>query len=69
MGSIGIPMPLVSTTLAVLRAFVGGIALATGLGSRPILSPRFFTDPRRFVRRRAPRRVIGRTGHRRTAAG
>jgi len=49
MGSIGIPMPLVSTTLAALREFVSGIALATGLGFRPILAPRFFTGPGRFA--------------------
>lgn len=36
-------MPLVSTTLAALSEFGGGIALTTGLCFRPILAPLFFT--------------------------
>jgi putative oxidoreductase len=43
MGSIGIPMPLVSTTLAALSEFGGGLVLITGLFFRPMMIPLFFT--------------------------
>ncbi len=43
MGSIGIPMPYVSTTLAALSEFGGGLALITGLLFRPVMLPLFFT--------------------------
>lgn len=43
MGSIGIPMPFVSTTLAALSEFGGGLVLLTGLFFRPMMLPLFFT--------------------------
>ncbi len=43
MASIGIPLPLFSTTLAALSEFVGGLALLTGVMLRPAMVPLFFT--------------------------
>ena len=43
MASIGIPMPYLSTTMAALSEFGGGLALITGLMFRPVMLPLFFT--------------------------
>ncbi len=43
MGSIGIPLPMLSATLAALSETLGGIALLTGLYFRPVLIPLVFT--------------------------
>lgn len=43
MGSIGIPLPMLSATLAALSETLGGVALLTGLVFRPVLIPLVFT--------------------------
>ncbi|MGE3171000.1 MAG: DoxX family protein [Planctomycetota bacterium] len=43
MGSIGIPAPAVSGTLAALTEFGGGLALLTGVLFRPMMLPLAFT--------------------------
>lgn len=43
MGSIGIPLPLLSATLAALAEFGGGLALLTGVAFRWLMVPLAFT--------------------------
>lgn len=43
LGSIGIPLPMLSATLTALTEFGGGLALLTGVLFRPLMVPLAFT--------------------------